>query len=368
MEFFTLDTTFQRDSVIDEFTSAIWTERFTKNGDVELVLPDTTDHRTALAPGRFLELQGSDEPMIIETRSTESGLLTVKGRTIETFFDEREVWTSSDPDVTTWDLRDHPGTIIGQVVHDMVIASTYLSSSGLGIGALLNRIQNLVLGDIDVSDPIVSIKVPFGPMYETILNIAETYRLGMKIALNVLSPLSYELIFSVYKGVNRTSDQLENDLVRFSGEDDSMTNIKTLASISGYKTVVYLFPPSWSSATAPTVEYAPGTDPAATDFDRRVLIAQASDISEDEVTGGVTLASLMTQRAKDALANANLISMIDGEVTQQSQYKYGEHYKLGDTVELSPIPGVHQKAMITEFIRSQDAAGEKAYPTVSVVN
>jgi hypothetical protein len=76
----------------------------------------------------------------------------------------------------------------------------------------------------------------------------------------------------------------------------------------------------------------------------------------------------MTQAGTDALANNNYTKLVDGEVVPQPQYKYGVNYKLGDLIELVGSDGGVQKAQVTEYIRSKDATGEKAYPTVSVVD
>jgi hypothetical protein len=362
MELYTLDETFLREHVIDEYVSAIWAERYVKAGDVQLILPVTPDRMTQLAEGKFIAEKDSDELMLIESQSVENDLITIKGRSAEAFFNERYIRNSAS--ASEWPLSDHPGAILSKIVNDVVITGT----ASLGVGGAANIIPNLVIGDIDISDPVINKKIPFGPMYDPMLDVATAASLGMKIFLSRADPFGYELTFTVYKGIDRTSDQLENDLVRFSSAQDSMTNIKSVSSIAGYKTVVYVFPPSWSPGTAPTVVYAPGSGPDAVGFARRVLVIQASDISEDDVTGTVTLASLMLQAGKDALANNNYTKLVDGEVVPQPQYTYGQSYKLGDLIELVGQDGVVQKAQITEYIRSKDATGERAYPTVSVVD
>lgn len=370
MDLFTLDRTFQRDKVIDEYMSLIWTERFTEKGDMELVLPSTPERRTALAEGTFVGILDSDVPMLIETQSIEEGLLTCKGNTLDTFFNEREIWISTDPDVSTWDLRGTPGGILEYIVQHQLIAGTFVNDEGLLIGGDLNAIPYLVIGDIDTSGDPVSVKIPIGPVYDGMLPIAQTYHLGLKVYLSRSDAFGYELTFTAYKGLDRTSDQLENNLVQFSSQLDSLTNVKELHSLADFKTVAYVFPPDWSSSTSPAVEYAPGVDTAAVGFDRRILVTRATDISADQVdpaVPGVTLASLMTQMAKDALANNNFTKIIDGEVVPQSQYKYGTDYMLGDIIELKGQDEVIQHAQITEFIRSKDATGERSYPTVSVV-
>jgi hypothetical protein len=75
----------------------------------------------------------------------------------------------------------------------------------------------------------------------------------------------------------------------------------------------------------------------------------------------------MVQRARNELANNNYTRMVDGEVVPQSQYEFGVDYFLGDIVELQGHKGYNQQAQITEYIRTQDESGEKAYPTVTVI-
>lgn len=367
MELYTLDETFQKDTVVEGYSSAIWTERFSKNGDVNIVMPASAERIALLAEGKFLAERDSDEIMIIDSQLVEDGDIKVVGKTLEAFFNERYFVNSADHSVNEWAARDHPGSILSQMVNVIVINA---NAPGLAeLGGVLNKIPFLILGDIDISDPIVSRKVPFGPMYDAMLPIAETYRLGMRVYLSRSDAFGYELTFSVYKGVDRTSAQLENDLIRFSPAQDSMTGTSQLNSIAGYKNVVYLYPPSWSTtSTAPIVVYAPGVDPTVTGFGRRILVAQASDIEESEVTGGVTLSALMNQKATDLLANNNYTKLVDGEVVPQPEYVYGENYNLGDLIELQGPDGSIQKAQITEYIRSKDATGERAYPTVSVVD
>src|ERR1044072_830317 len=82
---------FNREVVIDEYISAIWTERFIEAGDAEIVMPAQHEHLKLLAPGMLLGCQGSREIVLLETRSIEEGLVTAKGKTIEGFFNERYI-------------------------------------------------------------------------------------------------------------------------------------------------------------------------------------------------------------------------------------------------------------------------------------
>lgn len=364
MELYILDDGFLREFVIDEYTSLIWAERYSKAGDVELVLPVTPERISRLAEGKFLTMRDSDEIMLIESQLIEDDVLKIKGRTPETFLNERYIRTSADPAVKEWVIKDRPGNILSKIVNDVAIAGT----ASVGLGATDNIIPYLAIGTIDQSDPVISKSLSFGPAYDPMAEIAETAKLGMKLYLSRADPFGYELTFTAYKGIDRSSAQLENDLVRFSSAEDSMTNIKQINSAVGYKTVVYVFPPNWSESTPPVVVYAPTSSALARGFKRRVLVIEANDIAEAQIVSGTTLLSLMQKAGQDALANNNYTKLVDGEVVPQPQYRYGESYKLGDTIELVGHDDIVQKARITEYIRSKDASGERAYPTVSVID
>src|SRR5919112_4153427 len=80
---------FAREVVIDDFISAIWTERYIEAGEVEIVLPAVHQHLKLLAPGNLLGCGGSRELMLLETRSIEDGLVKATGKTIEAYLNER---------------------------------------------------------------------------------------------------------------------------------------------------------------------------------------------------------------------------------------------------------------------------------------
>jgi len=95
----------------------------------------------------------------------------------------------------------------------------------------------------------------------------------------------------------------------------------------------------------------------------------ADDITTDKVGGSAAvLLQVLNQRAKDGLANNNYTKVVDGEVVPQAQFQFGKDYGMGDIVELQSLRGDLQRARVTEYIRTQDATGERAYPTISVID
>lgn len=278
MEFHTLTSEFVKDVVIDEFESGIWTERYTKPGDVKLILPATRERTKQLAPGKFLSLKGSKEVMLLDTQLIEDNTITVTGNTLEKFLDERVVQLFVDHDspqvnpfMTVWKLKDTPAKTMAQIVQDMVISSYHIIYNDVYRGGAM-AIDNLVLGPIfqggarDTDGTPLKFSTalsPGEPLHAALLKIAEEYHLGMSLYLGYANDEGYELRFTVYKGIDRTGPFVEangdtrqgNDLypiVRFSPELDSYTNIKELRSNEGYKTEVTVTLPDgiWAPSEA----------------------------------------------------------------------------------------------------------------------
>jgi hypothetical protein len=236
-------------------------------------------------------------------------------------------------------------------------------------------IPGLGLNDYDTSGDPIQVGVPYGPVYDAMVEIAKTYEVGMQIVFDPSQ--EFPLGFRSYKGLDRTSGQTDNPAIRFSPEMDSFTDIKELQSIAALKTLVYTFAPGLNPAenadppevdlrTTPGVSALTGTQ--YTGFDLRAQMIFADDITTDMVEGSsANLLAILNSRAQDALTSAHYVKTVDGEIVPDNQFQYGTHYNLGDVIEVEGNTGTVQLARVTEYIRSQDSAGEKAYPTVSVI-
>lgn len=378
MELYTLNRKFLRQDTIDGFHSAIWTERYYGDSEVELVVPATSEMIKKLPPGIFLSLAGSNEVMIIETRNIEDGKLKLTGLSILPWLNNRFVRTSAKHDDTYWYIYDPnvgvPGWVLWAIIYYMCCAgSPYLNGTvPIGISnpqALV--IPGLGLKDYDKSGTPISVAVPYGPVYDAMREIATTYEVGMQITLESATDSSYSLGFRSYKGLNRTSNQSVNPVVRFSPQMDSLADIKELESIAALKTLVYAFASQLDDAVKPlatTPGVASLTGSQYTGFDLRAQQVFASDITTDMIGGNqVNLVNILNSRAKDELTTNRQIQTVDGEIVPMNQFQYGVHYNLGDVIEVQGNSETVQTSRVTEYIRAQDEAGERAYPTVAML-
>lgn len=371
MELYTLDRAFRPQVVLDNLLTAIWTERYSKVGDVAITTEPTPEMQALLAEGTFVQVRGSDEVAQIDTFLVEDGVLKVTGNMITDILDDRiirgpvpAVATPPVAEPREYSIAGAPETVISQLVGQVVVAGGSLV--GVIPGGDKQVITNLAVDAVAPINPSVQFSVPYGSLLAAIGQIADTYSVGFKMYLASVTDTTFALRFKVYVGHDRTSTQTTYPVVKFSPAMDTLTNLKKLRSTANYKTAAYVYGSDDGSHPPPGVAIVGPT--TATDFDRRVILVDASDITL-EVAGNstATLQQMLDQRAKDTLANNNYTKVIDGEIVPQSQYNYGVDYFLGDVIELDSGDGISSRARITEYIRTQDQGGERAYPTVTVL-
>jgi hypothetical protein len=370
---YTLDRKFLPQDVIDEFDSIIWTERYYGDSEVELVVPATSEMIRKLPEGIFLALPESDEVMILETATIEEGKLKLVGMSLLPWMNNRFIRTSPLHEVTSWNVQPGtPGWVLWAIIYNFCMNSPYTNGSiDMGIPNPQNLIiPGLRLIDYDKTGADITVAIPFGPVYDEMRKIAVTYEVGMQIILEYANDTSYSLGYRNYRGLNRTSNQTDRPTVRFSPQMDSLTNIKELRSIAALKTLVYAFASNNPGKLATTPGIASRSEQAYTGFDLRAQMIFPSDIDPTLLTGDKTkaLVDLLNSRAKDELNASPFIKAVDGEIVPTNQFQYGVHYNLGDVIEVQGNSEIVQTSRVTEYIRAQDEAGERAYPTVAMLD
>lgn len=371
MELTTLDNGFVEKDIIDSFESAIWTERYFGNGDFNLKIPAEPDIISKLPKNQIMMCKGSDRPMILETRDIKDGLMEATGISLTQWLNNRIIRTSADHAIREWQLSGYsPGDTLIQIVQQMCVGGPYLDGSiDIGIPSAqtaLFSIPGLQSTGVD-TDPEISVSVPFGPVYDALNQIATTYEVGMEITLDGVFADYFIISFRAYRGEDRTSTQHVNPTIRFSPELETFTNIRDLESVTDYRNFSYVFAPGVDPTLITGAGFASSIEDPEPGFGLRVFQGFADNIDNTDLTAPVLLARL-NEEAKNEIKNHKIVQLVDGEIIQTGQIKYGTHYFLGDVVEVEGNTGVLQKARITEYIRSQDSAGERAYPTLSMID
>lgn len=352
-----LDSLLRRSEVVDRFESLIWTERYSEIGDFEVVIASDRQSRSQFRTGTKLAMNESVRVMIVETIEdaiSEDGkpVLKVSGRSLEAILEDRAAKNNmSDLTVSPeWSLNGTPGDICRQIFRQICIQ---------GVLSVQDIIPFITEGNFFPADTIpepgtpIIVKLGLETVYSAIKNLCDIYDLGFRLVRNTNTS---QLYFNIYSGNDRTTRQKILPAVVFSNEMDNLQNTTELTSTSGHKNVAYVF-----SEFGTMVVYPEGVDPDLDGFDRRVLLVDASDITEE--TPDVQAA--LHKKGVEELAKSRAFAGFDGELNEYSSYKYGVDYLLGDLVETRDVDGNISYKRATEQIMVSDTEGERSYPTLS---
>jgi Siphovirus ReqiPepy6 Gp37-like protein len=375
VEPFTLTRKFLKQDIIDGFKSIIWTERYYGNSEVELVVPATSEMIKKLPEGTFLGIDGSKEVMILQTKEIKEGDLTLTGISLLPWLNNRFVRASAKHEDVTWKITQQTaGQALWTIIFNMCCQGSPFLSGATPIGIPNPQqfiIPGLGLKNYDNSGVKMDWDIEYGaPVYDAMANIAAGAQIGMQITLESATDTAYSLGFRSYKGLDRTSNQTVNPVVRFSPVMDSLANITELRSLEAFKTVVYTFARlnesdyALAPATAGEARLA-GTQ--YTGFDLRALMVAVDGFNPDDIDAA-KVKNILNTRAALELANAEFIKMVDGEIVPTNQFQYGIHFSLGDLIEVQGNSEIVSISRVTEYIRAQDEAGEKAYPAVTMLD
>lgn len=360
MELYTLDTLLRRKDVIDTFESLIWKENYSGEGELKLVVPATNEFRSMLRAGTWLSSDVTDAVMIVqyvEDRTDDDGnkILEIGGTSLETLLKERFVKeTLSNTTVEPkWVLTGTPSEIVFKLFTDICVIGT------LSVNDVIPFIQGYSSmyppGNIPPYPFDITVEIPLQSLYTAIKQICDTYDLGFRITLRRDFG---QLYFEVHTGTDRTTQQTIFDPVIFSPEMENMHSPREITSFEGVKNVAYVFSP-----VGYEIVYADGYDATTSGFERKVLVVEASDITDEDP---VVASNRMIQKGIEELMKTRPVYVFDGEVDINYDKVYNVDYGLGDLVTAQNATGVVESMKVIEQIFVQDKEGFRSYPTLAV--
>lgn len=357
MDAYILNSLLQPVDVVDDFLSFIWTERFKRYGDFELIVNANSAFRGKLPAGTRLVIERSKRVMTVETLEDTTddegrAVLKVTGRSLEMILDNRLArGVMGDLTITPkWVLEGTPTEIARQIYHDICVTGI------LDLGDIIPGVTEASIFPVDtIAEPTEEVIVEFDPVtvYTALGNLADVYDFGFRLVRDD----DTQLYFDVYMGSDRTTRQDVLPAVVFSPDMDNLQNSTELTSTALYKNVAYVL-----SKAGSVIVYPLDVDPEIEGFERNVMVVKADDIAVDDLDAEAK----MTQRGLEELAKARRFTAFDGEISLQNQYRYGVDFHLGDLVEIRKNSGGMTSMQVTEQIFIHDAEGEREYPTLTV--
>lgn len=355
MELYILDSLNRLHTVVENYESLIWAERFNAVGDFELHVFSTLENRARFVSGTKLGLDQSKRVMKVETTqdiTDEEGrrILKVTGFSLEQILKHRILAKigSISGDLQEWGPIEGLPKAIAELMYSDICVDIIINDG--------DAIPEITMGSsIYPSDTIsapteeIISRPKIQTLYASLKELCDEFAMGLRI---VRDPATSSLYFDIYMGSDRTTAQTTLPPVVFSPDLDNLRNTNRVESSANYKNVAYVY-----NDTDHVLVYRDTVDPSISGFDRKVLIVNASnDFTVDD----------LTRIGREELAKNNLVSILDGEIAANSSYKYEEDYYLGDLVELRDSDGTTSYMQVVEQIFVSDKEGERTYPTVRV--
>ena len=301
--------------LIEKYSSMQWIRRYSAAGQFELHCP----YNELLAPENIIK--NGNEAGIIEsviiTNTTEQGIMAeVHGRLMLGLLSRRIIWGLAAYSATA-------ENVIRQLVIDNTAGNRTL---GITVGAAQGY-----AGNIDYQNS-------YGNLLEEVSAIAEFAGLG----LNVSFPGK---VFSVYKGLDRTSSQPTNPRAIFSQQFENVLSSEYAYDKKDYKNVALI------AGQGEGAERLTATVGTATGLDRQELYVDARDIgagtTEDPIDQPTQLL-MLAQRGNEKLSENKTSESFTADVDPQGNLKYKTDYDLGDIVTVKDF-SLSTDARITEI-------------------
>lgn len=355
MDIYILDDSLRRTEVVEQHQSMIWTERYAAYGDFELVIDPDIAEKQLFQAGTRLAIPQSDRIMVtdtVEKAEDDDGNETLKvtGKSLEDVLNQRlNRPAPTFPPAAESLGPDTPGNLVRTLFHRQCRTNANTDDN---IPFIQSGTISPASGIAEPTDSI-TISIELGPLYDTIKNLCDLYRMGFRLRRDGDTGLLY---FEVYMGSDRTYGQTTLPAVIFSPQLDNLTDVSELTSTALLKNVAVVM-----SANGVRTVLADGVS-SVSGFDRRVMYVQADDIT---LAAGAALNTALDLRGKQELAKNRVVVGFDGEISNTA-YIYGTNYQLGDLVTKRSEDGTTANMKVVEQIFISDQNGERSYPTLAI--
>lgn len=368
MEVRILNQNFNWNYSIDRYKSFIWVERYNECGDFEIKVPIRKGIFENVNLGDYVEIDGTDRKMIVETIETTSDpdsgdMIIISGRSIESILDRR-VETRLNTRYANKPLFD---------VFLEVADKNFINASEKE-----RNIPNFKFKDLPSDSHIRNYKFTGSSSRMGYLDFVETECKRRDIGFQIFIDDS-DFLFSLYEGEDRSYSQNKNPYVIFSNEFGNLLSSKFITSKKTYKTAAYClghsgYTDAGSSGRATvqirryftSIDGTNNLELTLSGLERREMILeideQVVNTSESWSSYDNTIKSIGAMN----LGKHKVTNAFEGTGDIGTQFVYKKDYFLGDIVQLEDQYGNSGPSRITEYIYcDDDSNGIQNYPTFS---
>lgn len=343
MDIYVLDKHLERVGIVDDAISAIWTPRYSREGDFEIEAAACVRNLELLSPGNRLarandDMVGIVRSVEIKTDADNGDVVIAKGPDLKAVLGQRIVW--------------------GQVGHAGPLSDflrRLVSENAVDPLSPSRKIPGLRIGSFEcLGDVALEVQVTGGNLAEIISSYCSAFSAGWRVRLD-----GREMVVECYKGLDRTDRQSLNNRVTFSSAYDNLASTNYLYDGSGFRNSALVAGEGEGSARKLA------SVGAAAGLDRYECFVDARDLSSDTDDGPLTpeqYSAALEARGSEKLVELAAVESYDGEVQHDVVFEYGRDYYLGDVVNVVNRLGVSGYARIVETIECEDAEGRRMVP------
>lgn len=308
MELYIFNNNFVLQGVCDNFTSLVWPRRFHEPGSLELHVPYTVDNLKNLVTENVI-YKGKGEAAVIEGREVreEGGKceIAVFGRTLESYLERRIMMGTLNFFGTAENY------MYGIVRENCLVAGDRL-------------IPNLELSLAQNLTELLTKQTTYANLLESLQEASVTSGLGFKIEYK---PSVSKMVYSVYKGTDRSTAQTVNPVCLFCKEYDNLLEYTYTEETADYKNTAIVCGANDVKLDVPAGEVTSG-------LNRREIYVDATSTDNKKETGEVMTAeeynAVLSQMAREEFNNSIAIKTFEGKVNTVDGYR--TDYDLGDIV------------------------------------
>lgn len=354
--------------VLEDYESAIWTERYWECGDFEITMYATDYAFMNLKTDMLIVNPESDRVMVIEKIEIETDIengnkIKLSGRSLESILDRRVVWGKKNFMASNSTDTDPKGVPIVDVLTEL-INENIISPANAS-----RKIDNFIFEkptDKFITDTLIIAQYIGDSLYDVIVSLCKEMEMGFKIKLNS----NNQFVLSFYLGKDRSFDNKEgNAYVIFSPNFENLIKSKYYESSKVYKNVAFVEGAADSNKN-PTFAYSyfKINDKEPEGMLRKEVYVDASSTStqkDDNTQMSMTeYAAVLQEKGNEELVDNDIESAFDGTLDTTGSFQYGKDFFEGDIVQVESEYGHQTKVRVIEMILADDGsnASKTCYP------
>lgn len=200
-----LNKEFNEIAIIDDYISLIWTTRYYSCGDFELAIDVNKNNKELFKKDYYIKREDDENIGIIESielkiNEDSQEIAIISGRFLSSLLARRIISVQTQ-------LSGTVNNGIHSLIDDNIINPTISA----------RKIDNMVYKNTNINEKIDA-QYTGKNLLETIESICQSYQIGFKTTLNE----RYNMVFELYRGVDRSYNQEENNHIIFSDEYDNL--------------------------------------------------------------------------------------------------------------------------------------------------